>query len=85
MDMGPTQLNSTNLTAVLSAFFTSMVMWLIYFNLGQEAAHHCISSAADKGQTVRVAYTYIPIVLVSGVIAEAVSDELTLALQVAHA
>jgi low temperature requirement protein LtrA len=77
--------NWVNLAAFLTTFFASVAMWLIYFNVGQEAAHHRISSAADKGEIARVAYTYIPVVLVAGIIVVAVSDELILAHPLGHA
>ncbi|MBB6470029.1 low temperature requirement protein A [Aminobacter carboxidus] len=77
--------NWVNFAAFLTTFFASVAMWLIYFNVGQEAAHHRISSAADKGRIARVAYTYIPVVLVAGIIVVAVSDELVLAHPLGHA
>lgn len=71
--------NWINLAAFLTTFFASVAMWLIYFNVGQEVAHHKIAEAADRGRIARVAYTYIPVVLVAGIIVVAVSDELVLA------
>lgn len=74
-----------NFAAFLTTFFASVAMWLIYFNVGQEAAHHRISSATDKGRIARVAYTYIPVLLAAGIIVVAVSDELILAHPLGHA
>ncbi|MGF7006109.1 low temperature requirement protein A [Aminobacter sp. BE322] len=73
------ELNWVNLAAFLTTFFASVAMWLIYFNVGQELAHHKIAHAADTGQIARGAYTYIPMILVAGIIVVAVSDELVLA------
>ncbi|MBA8907248.1 low temperature requirement protein A [Aminobacter ciceronei] len=79
------ELNWVNLAAFLTTFFASVAMWLVYFNVGQELAHHKIASASDTGQIARVAYTYIPVILVAGIIVVAVSDELVLAHPLGHA
>lgn len=73
-----------NLAAFLTTFFASVAMWLVYFNVGQEMAHHKIAEAVDRGRIARVAYTYIPIILVAGIIVVAVSDELVLAHPLGH-
>ncbi|MCX8569522.1 MULTISPECIES: low temperature requirement protein A [Hyphomicrobiales] len=73
-----------NFAAFLTTFLASVAMWLVYFNVGQELAHHKIAEAADTGQIARVAYTYIPVVLVAGIIVVAVSDELVLAHPLGH-
>lgn len=77
--------NWVNVAAFLTTFFASVAMWLIYFNVGQEAAHHKIAEADDRGRIARVAYTYIPVILVAGIIVVAVSDELVLAHPLGHA
>lgn len=65
--------------AFLTTFIASVAMWLVYFNVGQSAAHHKIATTDDPGRIARIAYTYIPVLLVAGIIVVAVSDELILA------
>lgn len=68
-----------NVAAFLTTFLASVAMWLVYFNVGQETAHHRIAETDDPGSIARGAYTYIHILLVAGIIVVAVSDELVLA------
>ena len=44
-----------------------------------ERASRTIAHSADPGRLARVAYTYVPILIVAGIIVSAVGDELTLA------
>ncbi|QND53774.1 low temperature requirement protein A [Phyllobacterium sp. 628] len=71
-------------SAFLTTFVASVAMWLIYFNVGQSRAHHKIASTDDPGKIARVAYTYIHVLLVAGIIVVAVSDELILAHPTGH-
>ncbi|WP_288193578.1 low temperature requirement protein A [uncultured Phyllobacterium sp.] len=71
-------------SAFLTTFVASVAMWLIYFNVGQLRAHHKIASTDDPGRIARVAYTYIHVLLVAGIIVVAVSDELVLAHPLGH-
>lgn len=71
-------------SAFLTTFVASVAMWLIYFNVGQLRAHHKIASTDDPGRIARVAYTYIHVLLVAGIIVVAVSDELILAHPTGH-
>ncbi len=73
------QWNLVSFSAFLTTFVASVAMWLIYFNVGQSAAHHKIASTDDPGRIARIAYTYIHVLLVAGIIVVAVSDELILA------
>ena len=61
-----------------SAFFATVAMWWIYFHEGAEHAAHQIAKAADPGRTARVAYSYIHIAIVAGIIVSAVGDEIVL-------
>jgi low temperature requirement protein LtrA len=70
--------------AFASAFVGSVAMWWIYFDIGAEKAAHSISTSADPGRLARLAYTYIHLVLVAGIIVGAVGDELILAHPMGH-
>ena len=64
--------------AFVSAFVGSVAMWWIYFDLGAERGSHAIRHSADPGRKARVAYTYLHLLIVAGIIVGAVADELTL-------
>jgi low temperature requirement protein LtrA len=65
--------------AFLSAFVSSLAMWWIYFNAGAERGTETITSSGDPGRLARLAYTYIHLFIVAGIIVTAVGDEFTLA------
>ena len=66
------------LLAFVSAFIGSVAMWWIYFDLAAERGSRAIRQSADPGRTARVAYTYLHLLIVAGIIVSAVADELTL-------
>jgi low temperature requirement protein LtrA len=61
------------------SFVGSVAMWWIYFNIGAERASRRIASVSDPGRLARLAYTYVHLLLVAGIILAAVGDELVLA------
>ena len=65
--------------AFLVAFVGSITMWWIYFNVGAQRASDRIADADDPGRYARIAYTYIHLLVIAGVVVAAVSDELILA------
>lgn len=65
--------------AFAAAFVGSVAMWWLYFDKGERAGHHRITSTADPGRQARVAYTYLHLPIVAGIIVGAVGDELVLA------
>jgi low temperature requirement protein LtrA len=64
--------------AFLAAFVGSVAMWWIYFNIGAEKASRTISISADPGRLARLAYTYLHLPIVAGIIVSAVADDLVL-------
>jgi low temperature requirement protein LtrA len=60
-------------------------MWWIYFNAGVERGTVSITSSLDPGRLARLAYTYIHLFIVAGIIVMAVGDEFTLAHPDGHA
>jgi low temperature requirement protein LtrA len=54
-------------------------MWWVYFHLGAEAGTEHISQSADTGRLARLAYTYLHLPIVAGIVVSAVGDELLLA------
>jgi low temperature requirement protein LtrA len=64
--------------AFLSALTGSVAMWWIYFHKGAEAGSEKLSKSAESGRLARLAYTYLHLPIVGGIILAAVADELVL-------
>jgi low temperature requirement protein LtrA len=71
--------------AFLSAFVASVAMWWIYFNTASERGAETMIASDDPGRLARVAYTYIHLFIVAGIIVTAVGDEFMLAHPQGHA
>ncbi len=67
-----------NLLAFTSVFVGSIAMWWIYFHRGAEAGSEQISRSSEPGRLARLAYTYLHMPIVAGIILSAVSDEIVL-------
>ena len=67
-----------NVLAFVSAFVGSLAMWWIYFHIGAEAGSEQISKSSEPGRLARLAYTYLHMPIVAGIIVSAVADELVL-------
>ena len=70
---------ASSVSAFLLALLGSIAMWWIYFHIGAEAGSENISHAKDPGRLARLAYTYLHLPIVAGIIVSAVGDELLLA------
>jgi low temperature requirement protein LtrA len=73
------ELSAGTFAAFVTAFIGSVAMWWIYFDIGAERGSHTIAQSDDPGRIARVAYTYIHLLIVAGIIVGAVADELVLA------
>ena len=69
---------SATVTAFMSAFVGALAMWWIYFHKGAEAGSELISNSSEPGRLARLAYTYLHLPIVAGIILSAVADELVL-------
>jgi low temperature requirement protein LtrA len=67
-----------NVAAFVSAFVGSLAMWWIYFHIGAEAGSEQLSRSSEPGRLARLAYTYLHLPIVAGIIVSAVADELVL-------
>ena len=65
-------------TAFASAFVGAIAMWWIYFHKGAEAGSEQISRSSEPGRLARLAYTYLHMPIVAGIILSAVADDLVL-------
>jgi low temperature requirement protein LtrA len=70
--------NAEVIGAFLSALVGSVAMWWIYFHTGAEAGSEQISASSEPGRLARLAYTYLHMPIVAGIIVSAVADELVL-------
>jgi low temperature requirement protein LtrA len=66
------------LAAFLSAFTAALAMWWLYFHKGAEAGSELISSSSEPGRLARLAYTYLHLPIVAGIILSAVADDVVL-------
>jgi low temperature requirement protein LtrA len=69
----------TTIMAFVTVVIGTFAMWWIYFNIGAQEAEHRFKNADDQGSIARLAYTYLHLPIVAGIIVTAVSDELVLA------
>ncbi len=69
---------NTNLSGFAVCLTGSIAMWWIYFNVGAERASRLIAKSSNPGALGRLAYTYVHIIIVAGIIVSAASDELVL-------
>ena len=67
-----------NVAAFVSAFAGCLAMWWIYFHIGAEAGSEQLSKSSEPGRLARLAYTYLHMPIVAGIIVSAVADELVL-------
>ncbi len=70
--------SAESLIAFVSVLAGSMAMWWIYFHTGAEAGSEQISRSSEPGRLARLAYTYLHMPIVAGIIVAAVADELVL-------
>ncbi len=70
--------SAENVAAFVSVLVGSIAMWWIYFHIGAEAGSEQISRSSEPGRLARLAYTYLHMPIVAGIIVSAVADELVL-------
>jgi len=66
------------IAAFLSAFVGALAMWWIYFHKGAEAGSELISNSREPGRLARLAYTYLHLPIVAGIILTAVANDVVL-------
>jgi low temperature requirement protein LtrA len=69
---------SDHVLAFLASLLGSIAMWWIYFHKGAEAGSEQISKSSEPGRQARLAYTYLHMPIVAGIIVSAVADDLVL-------
>ncbi len=71
-------LDVVHLGAFLAAFAGTVLLWLLYFAHAQRGGSEYLEGAAERGLIAQTAYTYIPLLLVLGIVLSAVADGLVL-------
>jgi low temperature requirement protein LtrA len=82
---GEMEITSSVLAAFIIAFLGSVALWWVYFDRAAGDAEHLIAQSDDPGRLGRLAYTYLHIPMVAGIIVTAVGDELAIAHPLGHA
>jgi low temperature requirement protein LtrA len=70
--------STETVSAFVSVLAGSVAMWWIYFHKGAEAGSEEISRSSEPGRLARLAYTYLHMPIVAGIIVSAVADELVM-------
>jgi low temperature requirement protein LtrA len=75
-------------TPLVAAFVAlvvgSIAMWWLYFDAASDFGTNVISSSENPGHLARLAYTYLHLFLVAGIIPSAAADEFVLARPTGH-
>jgi low temperature requirement protein LtrA len=69
---------AATVSAFASAFVGSLAMWWIYFHKGAGAGSEQISNSSEPARLARLAYTYLHMPIVAGIILSAVADQIVL-------
>lgn len=75
----------TTVATFIAAATGSLAMWWLYFDSSALRASDRIASSDDPGRLARLAYTYMHVVLVAGIVLSAAGDEFALAHPLGHA
>lgn len=67
-----------SVSAFLAAFIGAVLLWLLYFSHSERDGSDYISAASERGLVAQVAYTYVPVPMVLGIIFTAVADHAVL-------
>lgn len=70
---------AATVTAMVAAFGMAVALWWLYFDVTAEVGLELIAHTEDPGRLARLAYTYIHLPMVAGIILAAVGDERVLA------
>jgi low temperature requirement protein LtrA len=69
-------INGVTILALATAFTSTVLLWLLYFNHSHRGGSEYLMKAAQPGAVARLAYTYIPLIMVLGVVLAAVAEAL---------
>jgi low temperature requirement protein LtrA len=72
------------IVAFIASVIGSIAMWWLYFDSASDLGTQVISSSDNPGRLARLAYTYLHLFLVAGIILSAAADEFVLAHPTGH-
>lgn len=73
-----THWEATEVAIFLLSVVACVAMWWIYFNIGAERATRRFAASDDPGRIAHIAYTYIHLPIIAGIVAAAAGIELLL-------
>lgn len=76
--------NGITAAAFIVSFVGSVAMWWLYFDVGAEIGTQRMTHIQDTGRMARLAYTYLHLPIVGGIIVCAVADEFVLGHPLGH-
>lgn len=71
--------SAVTIAAFMVSLIGSIAMWWVYFHLGVEAGAKQITHSEESGRFARIAYTYLHLPIVLGIVVSAAGDEVLLA------
>jgi low temperature requirement protein LtrA len=82
---GETAWTAPAIAAFAGAFIGTIAMWWLYFDIGAERAARLLATDKDPGRMARLAYTYLHIPIVAGIVVTAASDGMAVVQPLGHA
>ncbi|MDF2446353.1 MAG: putative rane protein [Moraxellaceae bacterium] len=76
--------SATSVAALTVAFVSTVIMWWLYFDVGAAHGSRRLAQARNPGRLARLAYTYLHLPIVAGIIVCAVADEAVLEHPLGH-
>ena len=78
------EVDGVTVLAFLAAFVSTVLMWLLFFDRSEQSATAYFSSRTNPGMVAQTAYTYVPFLLIVGIVLTAVADEVVLLHPLGH-
>ena len=78
------EVDAVTVLAFLAAFASTVLMWLLFFDRSEQSATAYFSAQDNPGMVAQTAYTYVPFLLIGGIVLTAVADELVLLHPLGH-
>lgn len=67
-----------NLLSLVVALLGSVAMWWVYFDVGARRGERALERSSEPGRLAQLAYTYLHMPIIAGIVVSAVSDEMVL-------
>jgi len=67
--------SGVGILGVFLAFVNGVAMWWLYFDHGEQAGSKAISASSEPGRIARLAYTYVHVIIIAGIVVTSVADK----------